>query len=48
MVDVEDMIEDLAEARNRSAQVDDKSLAELQNILSLLKTQSAECHFMIE
>lgn len=37
MVDVEDMIEDLAEARNRSAQVDDKSLAELQNHFDPIK-----------
>lgn len=37
MVDVEDMIEDLAEARNRSAQVDDKSLAELQNHFAPIK-----------
>ena len=37
MVDVEDMIEDLAEARNKSAQVDDKSLAELQNKFDPIK-----------
>lgn len=37
MVDVEDMIEDLAEARNKSAQVDDKSLAELQNKFAPIK-----------
>ncbi|MDK6296801.1 AIPR family protein [Staphylococcus caprae] len=37
MVDVEDMIEDLAEARNRSAQVDDKSLAELQKHFEPIK-----------
>lgn len=37
MVDVEDMIEDLAEARNKSAQVDDKSLAELQNKFEPIK-----------
>lgn len=37
MVDVEDMIEDLAEARNKSVQVDDKSLAELQNKFAPVK-----------
>src|SRR5699024_12031394 len=37
MVDVEDMIEDLAEARNKSVEVDDKSLAELQNKFDPIK-----------
>src|SRR5699024_7936954 len=31
MVDVEDMIEDLSEARNKTVEVDDTLLAELQN-----------------
>lgn len=37
MVDVEEMIEDLAESRNKSVEVDDKSLAELKNKFDPIK-----------